>query len=262
MESAVETVPELGELVMATAREITSHGVYVTLDEYDGMRAFLHISEVATGWVRHIERFVRPGQKVVAKVIRVNKVRREVDISLKQVTGEENKAKLIEVKRDERARTILEFIRSRAGISKDVSSRYVELLESEFDSVFDIMEDVARKGLAPLQKINLPESYSKVFEEVVKEKVVIPKVSVKGTMEAIVNLSDGVEVLRRATAAAESIKTSGSIVKVTYLGAPKYRVVVKADNYKIAEKTLAAATQKAGSVIESSKGSFKFSRED
>ena len=81
-------------------------------------------------------------------------------------------------------------------------------------------------------------------------------------MEAIVNLPDGVEVLRRAAAAAESIKTGGSTVKVTYLGAPRYRVVVKADNYKVAEKTLAAATQKDGSVIESSKGSFRFSHED
>ena len=96
-EQAPQQMPDEGELVLATANEITAHGVYVSLDEYNKLPAFLHNSEIATGWVRDIERYAKPGQKIVLKVIRVNRNRREIDLSLRQVSGEERITKYIEV---------------------------------------------------------------------------------------------------------------------------------------------------------------------
>ena len=115
----LKKIPEAGDIVLVTVEEITGHGAYVSLDEYSNMTGFLHISEIATGWIRNIERYVKTKQKAVLKVIRVNKTRAEVDLSLKQVSGEERKSKLIEVKKNEKATAFMEMVKVKANLSDE-----------------------------------------------------------------------------------------------------------------------------------------------
>src|SRR3989441_11211429 len=100
------SMPEPGEIVVCTVREITSHGIYVNLDQYGGMNGFLHVSEISTGWVRNIERVAKPQQRLVLKVIRADRAGKEIDPSLTQVTDEEGRAKVIEWKGTARAQAV------------------------------------------------------------------------------------------------------------------------------------------------------------
>jgi Translation initiation factor 2, alpha subunit (eIF-2alpha) len=145
-----EQLPDIGEVVFATVSQITPYGAYVTLDEYSNHKGFLHISEVSTGWVRNIERFVKPGQKVVLKVVRVDEERREVDLSLRQVTSEEKKEKLIQVKKEAKAKGILELVKKSLGIQDDSAIR--QQLIDEYGSLYDALEMVARKGRGSIIK--------------------------------------------------------------------------------------------------------------
>ena len=46
--------PEEGELVVCTVQNLKNFGAFVTLDEYDNKEGFIHIRDVATGWVKYI----------------------------------------------------------------------------------------------------------------------------------------------------------------------------------------------------------------
>ena len=143
----IKKLPEEGDIVIATIKEVMGHGAYVKLDEYNGMTGFLHISEIATGWIRNIERYVRPKQKAVLKVIRVDKTRAEVDLSLKQISGEERKSKLIEIKKNEKASVFMEIIKSKAKITDSQLNEIEDKILQKYDYVYDVFETVAKKGI-------------------------------------------------------------------------------------------------------------------
>ncbi|MEM3539282.1 MAG: translation initiation factor IF-2 subunit alpha [Nitrososphaerales archaeon] len=258
---AASHLPEEGELVLATVTNITPHGVYVTLDEYEDMNGFLHISEISTGWVKNIEKYVRLGQKIVLKVIRVSKQRKEVDLSLRQVTGEEKREKLIEIKKAEKAISVMNLVESKLNIDPETSMKYRELLIEEFGSLYDALEEVSRKGMKVLQKLNLPQDYISTLEAIAKEKIIAPTVEIHGVMELKSNSPDGIEKIKSALLEAENVKSSRAKVTIRYLGAPRYRIEVKADNYKIAEKVLDLSIQRVKGRIEKSGGSFSFKKE-
>ena len=255
-------MPEEGELVYATVKEISPHGVYVSLDEYGKLRAFLHISEIATGWVRDMERYAKPGQKIVLKVIRVNRPRKEIDLSLRQVSGEERKAKIIEVKKTEKAATIVDALKLRLNNDDQKLKTIQDAILEQYDTLYDGFEDIARRGLKALQKLSLDPGVAEVLQSVSEEKIAIPIVEVRGVMDIRVKTPNGIEVIKSALRSGEDVKTSGVQVKVTYLGTPKYRLTVKAENYKVGERALQNALDRIKTVIEKNKGKFNFSREE
>jgi translation initiation factor 2 subunit 1 len=119
------------------------------------MTCFLHISPIATGWIRNVACYVRPEQKAVLKVMRVNKVNGEVDTSLKQVSGEERKSRLIEVKKSDQANIFLDFIKSKLSLPDQQCQEIEDRIPQKYDCVNDAFEAVSRKGLDAIQNIEL-----------------------------------------------------------------------------------------------------------
>ena len=255
----IQRLPEEGEIVIATVTQVTGHGAYVTLDEYNNMTGFLHISEIATGWIRNIERYIRPKQKAVLKVIKVNKVRGEVDTSLKQVSGEERKSKLIEVKKNDKAATFLDFIKSKLKLTDETVKEIEDVLLQKYDYLYDAFEAVSRKGLDAIQNINLSPEIKNAIEEASK-RIPIPVVEISGIMEITLKKPNGIEIIKSTLANAEGSKGSANST-ITYIGAPRYRIVVTAENFKVAEKFMNNTVEKLRANIEKHHGTFNFVRQ-
>ena len=258
MSTEIQEMPEQGEIVLATVTKVMDHGAYVTLDEYDGIQGFLHISEIAPGWISSVNRFVKENEKKVLLVKKIDSKRGDIDLSLKQVSKDQKKHKLKEVKKFEKGKTLLKNVQDKASLSDKEIEKLEDEIYSNFDSVYDAFIEIARNGIKSVKSLKLAKKTASAIEEICS-KIKLPSVEIRGVMELTNNQSDGIEIIKKALL--DVLKKNPSI-DITYLGAPKYRLSVTAEDFKSAEKTLKPILQEIQQSIEKKKGEFKFSRED
>jgi translation initiation factor 2 subunit 1 len=259
MTTTVQDFPEVGEIVVATVTRIMDQGAYVALDEYNNIQGFLHVSEIATGWIRNVEKFLKVGEKKVLLVKRVDIRRSEIDLSLKQISSDQKKKKLLELKRAEKEEGLIENLKSRANLSEAEMEKIENALIEKFDSIYDAFSEVSAKGIVILENFNLSQKVMTVIAEL-GSKIQVPHVEIRGILELTCNKPNGIDIIRNALLDATTNKKMD--VSVTYIGAPKYRITITAQNFKEAEKELKPIISTVQDTIEKKGGTFKFTREE
>ena len=254
-----QDMPEVGELVLALVTSMSSHGAKVVLEEYNNMYGFLHVSEIATGWVKNVSRFVTVNQKVVLKVIRVDSTRTEVDLSLRQVSGEDRKQKLLSMKRYDKSRSIFDTLQTRVKLTEDQKNEYLDKVEDQFGTVYSGLEELIRDGDKAFNKLDIPEKVVTELAGIAKNKISIPMVNVTGIIQVTTQDPDGINLIKNSMSQVLSNKT-GKKVEISYLGSPKYKITVYSEDYKSAEKKLSSAVEKIKKSI-GKKADFSFSKE-
>ena len=259
MPSDTQELPEIGEIVIATITKISDHGAYVTLDEYNKIQGFLHVSEIAPGWVRKVHRYVKEGEKKVLLVKKVGSERREIDLSLKQISKEQRKKKLLDVKRFEKEQGVLKNIQEKS----ELTTKQIEELEdkflSKYDSVYDAMLNIAIKGNAEIDDLKLQKKVLVIIEDICS-KMKLPSVELRGILEISNNQSNGVELIQKTLSDAENVEDAK--IEITYLGAPRYRLSLVAQDFKTAEKSLKPILEKIEKNVKKQSGLYNFTREE
>ncbi|MCH8914250.1 MAG: S1 RNA-binding domain-containing protein [Thaumarchaeota archaeon] len=258
MSTEIQEMPEQGEIILATVTKVMDHGAYVTLDEYDNIQGFLHISEIAPGWIRSINRFVKDGEKKVLLVKKVNLKRGDIDLSLKQISKDQKKQKLKQVKKFEKGKTLLQNVKEKAKLTDEEIEKLEDSIYSKFDSVYDAFIEIGRNGIDSIKELKLAKKTVVVIEGICS-KIKLPSVEIRGIIEIANNKSDGVEIIKKILI---DVVKKDSTINITYLGAPKYRLSIISDNFKSAEKLLKPIIAEIQTNIEKKKGSFKFTREE
>ena len=259
MTTEVHELPEEGEIVVATIAKIGDHGAYATLDEYNNVQGFLHVSEIAHGWVRNISKFVKEGEKKVLLVKKIREGREEIDLSLKQISRDQQKSKLLDVKRFEKGKNIIKNIQEKAKLSNSDIEKLEDKILSKYDVVYDGIVDIAAHGIKVFADLKLPKKTLGLIEEA-STKIRLPSVEIRGILELADSSSNGVENIRNSLQSFENADQDG--VKILYVGAPRYRISVTASDFKSAEKTLKPILENIQKNIEKNKGNFKFTREE
>jgi len=253
--------PEVGDLVIGTVETVTDYGAYVRLDEFD-KRGLLHISEVSSSWIRNIRDFVREGQKVVLKVLRVDVEKGHIDLSLRRVTKREKIEKMLSWKRERKAEALLRSVAEKAGLSvEDVYEKAGALIDKEY-GLYEGFEKAAKEGVEVLTKIGVPEELAEVFVEVARERIRLPMVKIKGVVELRCFKPDGVKIIKEAFLNAKKTeKARDAKIRFYVMAAPKYCIEVSADNYKHAEALLQRVAETVVSNVVKAGGQGVFRRE-
>lgn len=249
-------MPEEDELVLATIKKIMPYGAFCILDEY-GIEAFVHISEVAPRWIKNIHEFLHEGQRVVAKVHRIIREKNQIDLSLKRVTESERKRKKESVRREKRGEKLFGFIAEQSKMTKDDAERIRNIFEDTYGSVYDGLERIAEKGEEEMKGKEFGE-FGAIILDVAKKNIKRAKAQISGMLLIKCYRKDGVDVVKNAISPLMDKKG----VDVTYIGAPRYKISVTADNFKSAEKVIREAVEEVEGGMKGKKGTVSFEREE
>ena len=252
-------LPEKGELVVCTVTKAKGFGAFVKLEEYPDKRGFIHIKEVAPGWVKNIREYVREGQRIVCKVMDVDPSKGYVDLSLKRVNEHQRREKIQQWKNEQKANKLMEILCNEEGIRKEECEKIKEQLYEKFESLYAAFEEVIKDEKA-LEKEGIKGDWIDAFIKIARENIPPPIVEIAGYVEMNCFKPDGIKYIKEALKMMEG-KFDGVEIKVRYVSAPLYRIEVVAPDYKTAEKAMKEAVKKGIDYIKKYGGTATFKRE-
>lgn len=236
-----EGIPDEDEMVICTVTGVQPHSVFARLDEYD-KTGLIHISEIAPGRIRNIREYVEEGKKVVCKVLRIDRERGHIDLSLRRVNEKQRRTKLNDIKQELLCEKIIEHIAVRDKLKvQDLYNKVTDAIFKKYPTVFLCFKDVAEDKVA-LESLGLEKALADELTSQIKGKFVAEEISLKGDLSLHTTAPDGVVHIREALAAAEA---TDKTVHIAYLGNGIYHVSVTAEDPKTAERILTTAAAAA-----------------
>lgn len=226
--------PTRDEIAICKVAKVLNYGVIVDFLEYPGIQGFVHVSNVANSWIKNIRNFAREGQIRVAKVLNVDREKRQVDLAFNKVSSGEERAALNIFKGSKRSHKFVEMIAKEMKLPNEkVWKEFAEPLVREFGSLQKAFEEAKIAGNDSLQ---IPEAYQKIVFDIIGQ-VAMPEKTVKQLFQIESLASNGVELIKQALIQAKS-NVKKAEVDMAYFGAQKYLVKVSAVSFKLAEKGL------------------------
>src|SRR3989344_5517774 len=151
-------LPDESEVVICTVKTILKDTIFISLDEYGNKEGLIHISEIAPGRIRNIRDYVKEGKKIVCLVLRVNKEKGHVDLSLRRASKSLRAAKNESVKKEKKDKKIA------AEIAKIVKER-IKPPEVRVDGTLSLMSkapngiDFIKKALKDAEDLAKSKKY-------------------------------------------------------------------------------------------------------
>ena len=236
--------PEEGEIVLCTVKKILYHSVFVNLDEYENKEGIIHISEISPGRIRNIRDFVKENKTIVCKVLRTNKEKNQLDLSLRRVSLSVMKNKLEEVKQEKKSEKILELLAEKTKtpierIHKEISLKIIE----KYNLLTSFFQEVIQNN-SIIKELKLPEKTEKTFLEIIKEKIRLPEVILKRKMKLQSYEPNGIKIIKTVLNEINELAQKKKYeIKINYISAPLYEITIVSPNYKEAEIELKELTE-------------------
>ncbi|MBS3134249.1 translation initiation factor IF-2 subunit alpha [Candidatus Woesearchaeota archaeon] len=250
--------PEEDEIIVCTVKKILYDSIFVDLDQYmhDGL---IHISEIAPGRIRNIRDYVRDGKKIVCKVLRVDKNKNNIELSLRRVSQAQRINKNKEYKQELKSEKLLDLAAKKLKISlDDLYKKAGSQIVDSFGSLTDCFNRIVSDSYN-IEKLGIEKKIAESITSIVKEKVKLQEVTISGIFSLESRASNGIEIIKKTLSYISSLAKNCKI-KITYLGAPKYKISITSNNYKTAENIMKEISESTIKYIKKLNGEGSFTR--
>lgn len=249
--------PEKGDFIVVRIKRIMNYGAIAELLEYPKKEGFIHISQVASSWIKNIRSFLSEGQIRVALVKKIDPEKRMVDISLRDVSAQQEKKKQSKWRKEKRADKLFERICHELKEPYEESYEKIAYpLKEKFEDLYSALEEMSMNGEEVLKGLKIPQKWKKALVKKAEENITISGVEINGNFSLQIISEDGVNVIKDAFKKVESMEG----VEVMYVSAPRYKVKITAADYEEAENKLNKATEAVINYVEKKGGKGSFER--
>lgn len=226
--------PEEEEILLCKVSKIFPNSVFVDLLEY-GEQGLVHISEIAPGRIRNLRDYVTEGKQIVCKVLRIDRAKGHIDLSLRRVSSHQRQAKLDEIKQELTAETLIQNMSKK--LQRPVQELYQKVTEKvfkEYSHLYLCFKDVAA-GEADLEKLGVEKKIAEDLTATILERFKPPKITVKGEIKIQSYAPDGIEKIKAVLLEIGKISPT---INIFYLGGGRFKVSIEDIDYKPAEQNV------------------------
>ena len=247
--------PEEGEIVLCKVTKIYPNSVFIDMLEYrdSGM---IHISEVSPGRIRNLRDYVSVGRQIVCKILRIDRHRGHIDLSLRRVNSNERMNKLDEIKQELKAEQIVKNLAKK--LKKPFNQLYKEIstkIFKEYSHIYLCFKDVA-DGEVKFEEFSLPTEISKELTEIVLDKFKPKKITIKCEIIFKTYSPNGIEKIKSTLLQIDEISSN---INLHYLGAGRHQLIIEDFEFKPAEDNL-KKVKKILTKFEDKSSTVEFSR--
>ena len=247
-------MPEVEELVVVKIKKIMPYGAFCELEEYNNREAFIHVSEVASRWIKNIHNFLKEGQRAVGRVHRIIPEKNMIDISLKRLTDADKKRKMEMYRRDRRAEKLFEIIRDKVKKPKMKLDDVVAEMERAFEDSASGLEEVAARGEEALKNTKITEEWKSVIIDVAQSSIKKQKKRLTGILIIRCNKPNAIEIIKNALISSKA--------DISYLSAPQYMIAVEGEDFKKCDKKLKIIVDEITNEIKKAGGTCTFKEKE
>jgi len=221
--------PEEEELIFCTVEKIEGVTIFVRLNDFD-MVGVIPVSEIAPGRIRNIRDYVTINKKIICKVMKVDREKEHIELSLRRVSAKDQRELLERHERERAASVILEIV------VKEKKDEIINRIKKEYPLLSEFMQELLEKPEL-FERFGL-EQYREKLLKIIKERIKTKKIKIRAKISLSTNASNGITLIK------EIFDMNEPNIEITYLSAPLYSVSVESSSYKDANKKIAEILQR------------------
>ncbi|MFH1587311.1 MAG: translation initiation factor IF-2 subunit alpha [Candidatus Diapherotrites archaeon] len=251
-------LPEESEIIVCRVTKVLDYGVFVELSEYDNRQGFVHISQVASSWIKNIRNFVKENQVRAAKVMRIDTSKNQIDLSFNKVSSGVQRARIEQWKQNKRTHKLLEAFAKQHNVKfDDVWKEIAEPLLENYDTLYDAFQAILLNGVGEAKDVD--KKWLNPLKDMIEKNMEVPVKLVKGVISLSSNAPNGIELIKDALKEGME-STKDADLEVYYSGSGKFMINVKSFDYKVAERVIRGVAETTIEAMKSSGGEGEFTR--